>query len=992
MNFTRKGQASIEYVVVVALFLAIVIPLAYYTYYNVAAGNVQLQTQTAAEELARTADSLYLQGVGARAQARVYIPDGVEYGVVRSKEIFFLVRGRNGNLTEVWRPIKGTGTGDLPITPGYFALDVFYDANGNIVFNYTGVTSGGTPVPTPEPSADPGILLFDFESSTNLTKTQSSGAIACVRTNSTRYRGTYSADLAYNVNAGGNVSCNAAFETARDLTNSGGLSFRLKYSTEALTVKAWVYSCDPASPTVFEASFSTPAGAGSWNKITIPWSNFSKAAWSPGCLSLNLSSVVSIAFALGGASAMNGSMWVDEEYAYPMEAEPTPVPEGFKRFLYTYPPTEVNASFNTTAVANESSPYGVTKTITNTYAVPGTYLFYSWYLHPALLAETDFGANFTGRINAANFETSAPAMSFIIKMHDYDPATGDKTLLGSSDLFSAPVNGSYDSLPYSVFTNESTLSAGHRLLSEVWITTYGYDQMPSVRYNSAWNDSFYLINVTGTGFAISFVPPTPANASATNFNYVYFNASLSRTANTCILVWNNTNYSMAWDAVNRVCYYNRTAIADATYPYYVWANTSTGDSNVSETRTVTIEVNMTPQISFVAPTPPNETMVNMNYVYVNASLSLAPSACKLVWNNTNYSMAWDAVNRACYYNHTLVADGDYQYYVWANNSFGKFNASETRRVQVSAGAIYSYVTSFSAAWGSVHNLAGAQNASDGDSAALVYENNSGAINQSIVNTDFATNATGWTYSVYGTGLTAAFDAAYGNPAGSGYGRASGKNRHGYAAGATQFYYAKGTPASANLSFDRRVRTYNRGLTSNFTFLLQKPSGINVTIFPTSSFSAVDAAWNSTVNYSVPASALNESGAYLLWIIAELSTENPARPDLRIHFDNVRLDVKPYNYSYNVTFLNAGVPAGSTHRLQVRYRVTSENATLRVFNGTTWNQAASLTSASYAIVDFLLNNAEYNGGAVYARYLDANATGDTVQNLLEVEYQRVMTTP
>ncbi|HII39432.1 TPA: hypothetical protein HA318_05525, partial [Candidatus Micrarchaeota archaeon] len=50
-----------------------------------------------------------------------------------------------------------------------------------------------------------------------------------------------------------------------------------------------------------------------------------------------------------------------------------------------------------------------------------------------------------------------------------------------------------------------------------------------------------------------------------------------------------------------------------------------------------------------------------------------------------------------------------------------------------------------------------------------------------------------------------FDAAYGNPAGSGYGRASGKNRHGYAAGATQFYYAKGTPASANLSFDRRVR-------------------------------------------------------------------------------------------------------------------------------------------------------------------------------------------
>ena len=402
-------------------------------------------------------------------------------------------------------------------------------------------------------------------------------------------------------------------------------------------------------------------------------------------------------------------------------------------------------------------------------------------------------------------------------------------------------------------------------------------------------------------------------------------------------------------------------------------------------------------VSFTAPTPANASNVTDNWVFINASISNTPSTCVLEWNGTNYSMTVDALNKLCYVNRTGLADGIYSYYVWANDTTGLAGVSETRVVTVNTPVIYTYVASYSAAYGSVANFSNAQNASDSDAFARISEENVAGASQVVSNPDFNASSANWTRAVsggcsWGT-IRGGYSSGYGNPRGSIYAYAYGRNCGGAVNWTTSFNYSAGTPASVNLSFDRRVTSFSRGVAgaNNFTFFLVKPSGAVVTIYPTTGFSAVDPAWVSVVDYSVPVSALNESGVYLLRIQTNLRTQYFFWPYVRVYFDNVRLSVKPFNYRYDVVFNTSGVPSGSSHELQVRYRVNGENALFYVFNGTAWNLAATLASASFATLNYSLSSAEYNSGNVLAKYVDASQAGDSTQNSVDVEYHRVKTT-
>jgi hypothetical protein len=94
-----------------------------------------------------------------------------------------------------------------------------------------------------------------------------------------------------------------------------------------------------------------------------------------------------------------------------------------------------------------------------------------------------------------------------------------------------------------------------------------------------------------------------------------------------------------------------------------------------------------PSITFVFPTPTNATNVTGNYIQVNVSLSEAPGACLLNW----YSGAWANSTMAiqglsCYRNMTGLANGTYQFRVYANDTSGNMNISATRQNMVSYSA------------------------------------------------------------------------------------------------------------------------------------------------------------------------------------------------------------------------------------------------------------------------------------------------------------------
>lgn len=86
-------------------------------------------------------------------------------------------------------------------------------------------------------------------------------------------------------------------------------------------------------------------------------------------------------------------------------------------------------------------------------------------------------------------------------------------------------------------------------------------------------------------------------------------------------------------------------------------------------------------ISFANPTPNNEILQNSNSITVNVTLAENGSA-KLEWNGTNETMQGAATN--WFKLKSNLADGNYTFRVYANDSVGNKNVSETRWAVINA--------------------------------------------------------------------------------------------------------------------------------------------------------------------------------------------------------------------------------------------------------------------------------------------------------------------
>lgn len=126
---------------------------------------------------------------------------------------------------------------------------------------------------------------------------------------------------------------------------------------------------------------------------------------------------------------------------------------------------------------------------------------------------------------------------------------------------------------------------------------------------------------------ITFVSPTPDNASTVKQDYYYVNITYSLgSPYFCQLESNNVNYTMTCSGDN--CYVNKTTQSDGLYTYKVYINDIFGVYNVSETRTVTLDT-----------TPPNITLDSpTNTTYDTTSIDLNWSA------NESFSGAWYSLN------------------------------------------------------------------------------------------------------------------------------------------------------------------------------------------------------------------------------------------------------------------------------------------------------------------------------------------------------------
>ncbi|MEM4702895.1 MAG: LamG-like jellyroll fold domain-containing protein [Candidatus Pacearchaeota archaeon] len=131
---------------------------------------------------------------------------------------------------------------------------------------------------------------------------------------------------------------------------------------------------------------------------------------------------------------------------------------------------------------------------------------------------------------------------------------------------------------------------------------------------------------------------------------------------------------------------NFTNLNSTTYSYYAMAVDRAGNMNKTETRTVTIETSP-PSIVFISPTPNNNSYISVNYTTIKVNVTDTQSnisSCILEWQNSNETMNITLYNKGAYCNATKtnLAQGTYTYKVYANDSAGNMNVSETRVLNI----------------------------------------------------------------------------------------------------------------------------------------------------------------------------------------------------------------------------------------------------------------------------------------------------------------------
>jgi hypothetical protein len=207
--------------------------------------------------------------------------------------------------------------------------------------------------------------------------------------------------------------------------------------------------------------------------------------------------------------------------------------------------------------------------------------------------------------------------------------------------------------------------------------------------NSSDTDSKTIyFTVDTTPPTINFVPPTDSNDSTITRNYTFVNITLSEAASWIMLEWNGANETMYGS--NLIYYKNKTNLANGTYNYRVYANDSAGNMNVSEIKQIKVayspqESDTTPpQPIFTPPTPNNGASLPSSTTSIQINISDVES------NKDTYILNWNGVNESHLYSDFPItkpvsSSNSYSFYVWANDTAGNSNQTETRSFSVQSG-------------------------------------------------------------------------------------------------------------------------------------------------------------------------------------------------------------------------------------------------------------------------------------------------------------------
>ncbi|MBI4173703.1 MAG: hypothetical protein HY519_03200 [Candidatus Aenigmarchaeota archaeon] len=119
-----RAQAAFEYMVIVGIVLAFLIPVWLYVSSLQARAGEELSisyAENAVQRIAKTADLVFSQGSGARVQTQVYIPGGVESSAIIGRSVILNLRTGQA-VSNVTALSIATLNGTIPTSEGSYQM------------------------------------------------------------------------------------------------------------------------------------------------------------------------------------------------------------------------------------------------------------------------------------------------------------------------------------------------------------------------------------------------------------------------------------------------------------------------------------------------------------------------------------------------------------------------------------------------------------------------------------------------------------------------------------------------------------------------------------------------------------------------------------------------------------------------------------------------------------------------------------------------------
>ncbi len=140
-----RGQVALEYAAIVALSLAILVPLWLFVNSSIDSTKADLQTSYAKNALGKirdAADAAFVEGPPARFSLYLTFPEGIQSTSVSGREVSMTLSifGAQGAQSDAYITTIGNVTGSIPAQSGLIRLFVKAEYNSSSGENFVNIT------------------------------------------------------------------------------------------------------------------------------------------------------------------------------------------------------------------------------------------------------------------------------------------------------------------------------------------------------------------------------------------------------------------------------------------------------------------------------------------------------------------------------------------------------------------------------------------------------------------------------------------------------------------------------------------------------------------------------------------------------------------------------------------------------------------------------------------------------------------------------------